>query len=374
MTMVVELLTDLLSRPSVTPLDEGCQALVASLLIDAGFSATPLTFGRVENLWATHGTGSPVFCFAGHTDVVPPGPAEAWTSPPFEPTSRDGNLYGRGAADMKGSVAAMVVALIEISKSGHPGTVALLLTSDEEGPGIDGTSRVLAHLQKQGITIDAAVVGEPTCDRILGDTIKSGRRGSVNGNLVVHGKQGHTAFPHLAENALHRLAPALAALVGKDWGEGNADFPPTSFQISNLHSGTGATNVIPGTAELNFNIRFGTDWKVSDIQQRVEALLREHGLEDTVDWQTSALPFLTEAGPLVGALRSAVSETTGIHPQLSTTGGTSDARFFAAHGIPVAEFGPINASIHAVDECIAIRDLEKLPSVYRRVIEIFFEK
>lgn len=358
---MLSLLKNLLARPSITPDDAGCQDLIAELLVAAGFEVELMSMGGVTNLWATHGSGAPLICLAGHTDVVPPG--EGWTNPPFEPTERDGYLYARGAADMKASVAAMVIALEQVAAEGHDGTIALLLTSDEEGPGVFGTKAVLEELARREVRIHQALVGEPTSEKEFGDTIKVGRRGSLNGRLIVNGVQGHTAYPQLADNAAHRLAPLLVKLVELDWGSGTEDFPPTTLQISNLVSGTGAGNVIPGRAEVRFNVRFGTDWTAEAIQQRIEK-----ELDCEVSWSASALPFVTPQGGLREKLRNAVLDVTGIEPKDSTGGGTSDARFFAAHGIPVAEFGPINATIHAVDERVAINEFEPLIEIYRRFL------
>jgi len=357
-TIMRALLKDLLSRPSVTPDDAGCQTVIAERLAAAGFEVEMMPMGGVTNLWATHGSGAPLICLAGHTDVVPPG--EGWTNPPFEPTERDGYLYARGAADMKASVAAMVVALEQVAAEGHDGTIALLLTSDEEGPGVFGTKAVLEELAKRETRIHQALVGEPTSEKEFGDTIKVGRRGSLSGRLIVNGVQGHTAYPQLADNAAHRLAPLLVKLVDLDWGSGTEDFPPTTLQVSNLVSGTGAGNVIPGRAEVRFNVRFGTDWTPEAIQQRIEK-----ALDSEIGWSVSALPFVTPPGSLREKLRTAVREVTSVEPKDSTGGGTSDARFFAAHGIPVAEFGPINATIHAVDERVAVAELEPLVEIYR---------
>jgi succinyl-diaminopimelate desuccinylase len=362
--MPVDLLRQLIACASITPDDAGCQRIVAQRLLGAGFTVEHLKFGETDNLWATHGSGAPLFCFAGHTDVVPPGPLEDWMSEPFVPTERNGNLYGRGAADMKGSDAAMVVALERLAQQGHEGTIALLLTSDEEGLGLDGTKRVLETLTDRGVKIDAAVVGEPTSEQTFGDVVKIGRRGSLSGHLKVNGVQGHTAYPHLARNAAHRLAPALNALIQLDWGTGTEHFQPTTLQVSNLKAGNGAGNVIPGSAEVWFNVRYGVDWTAEAIQEKIEAVLRDQGLEEVPDWNASALPFLTEAGALVSAMVEAIEKHTGQTPKLTTGGGTSDARFFPLHGIPVAEFGPLNASIHAANENVSIADLERLVAIY----------
>jgi len=364
MSEVLALTKQLVAEASVTPNDGACQSIIAGRLAAAGFTVESMPFGEVKNLWATHGEGSPVVCFAGHTDVVPAGPLEDWISAPFTPTERDGFLYGRGAADMKASVAAMTIALERVATQTHKGTLAILLTSDEEGPGTDGTKRVLNALVERGEKIDFAIVGEPTSDREFGDTIKSGRRGSMNGRLVVKGVQGHTAYPNLALNAVHRLVPALNALVGADWGHGNESFPPTTLQVSNFNAGTGAGNVIPGVAEVHFNIRFGTDWTVSVLQARVFELLSGNGIEDPVVWQVSAEPFHTSDTGLIEAITESIKAETGVDPEPSTGGGTSDARFFAAHGIPVAEFGPINKTIHAANETVEIACLEPLARIY----------
>lgn len=365
---VLDLLVDLVRRPSVTPEDAGCQDAIAGVLEAAGFAVRRLRFGAVDNLWATHGAGRPLVCLAGHTDVVPPGPPEAWTSGPFEPTIRDGRLYGRGASDMKASDAAMTVALARLTASGHPGTVALLLTSDEEGSGVDGTRRTLGRLVGEGVRMDAAVVGEPTSEERFGDVVKNGRRGSMTGSLTVEGVQGHTAYPQLAVNAVHRLAPALAELVALDWGPGDESFPPTTLQVSNLAAGTGANNVIPGRCDVQFNVRFGASLTPEAISARVEETLRRNGVAEPVRWSVSALPFVTAAGPLIEALENAVAGETGVRPRRSTGGGTSDARFFAAHGIPVAEFGPLNATIHAIDECVEVACLEPLARIYEATV------
>ncbi|MGV3614126.1 MAG: succinyl-diaminopimelate desuccinylase [Fimbriimonas sp.] len=373
MSSVLELLTQLLACPSVTPNDAGCQEIVAARLAAAGFAVERLRFGATDNLWATHGEGAPLLCLAGHTDVVPPGPLDAWSSPPFAPEVREGRLYARGASDMKASDAAMTVALEGIARDGHRGTVALLLTSDEEGPGHDGTGRVLAHLIERGVRIDAAVVGEPTSETRFGDAMKNGRRGSMTGSVVVTGIQGHTAYPHLADNAAHRLAPALAELVALDWGTGNPDFPPTTLQVCHLAAGTGASNVVPGRCEVRFNVRFGTANTEEEIMDRVGAVFARHGILDKVAWNVSARPFLTAPGALLEAIATAVEAETGVRPRPSTGGGTSDARCFAAHGIPVAEFGPSNATIHAVDECVEVACLEPLARIYKATVKGYLD-
>jgi len=371
---VVELTCELIRRASVTPEDAGCQALIADRLAAAGFSIQSLPFGSVHNLWASHGQGGPVLCFLGHTDVVPSGPEADWTSPPFEPQQRDGALYGRGAADMKGSVAAMVLALeaFVAAHPAHPGTLALLLTSDEEGDAIDGVRRVAQHLRDTGQRIDACVVGEPTASVRLGDTIRIGRRGSLTGHLTVRGVQGHVAYPHLADNPVHRALPALAELAARRWDEGDADFPPTSFQIANLGAGTGASNVIPGVLEVQFNFRYGPRWSAPALIDAVEACLRDHALEFSLRWHRSGEPFHTPDGSLRRAVRAAIVELIGHAPQENTAGGTSDGRFIAPLGAQVVEVGPVNASIHKIDEHLPLADLEALPALYlsiaRRVL------
>ncbi len=309
--------------------------------------------------------------FAGHTDVVPPGPEAAWSTPPFEPVVRDGMLYGRGAADMKGSLAAMVAACHRFvaAHSDHRGSIALLLTSDEEGPAVNGTVKVIETLQARGERIDWCLVGEPSCAERFGDTIKNGRRGSITGDLRVLGKQGHVAYPHLADNPIHRFAPALAELVAVEWDRGNEFFPPTTFQVANIHAGTGASNVIPGALEVQFNLRFSTELSAEAIRQRVHALLERHGLRYALQWTVSGQPFLTPAGRLVEVTRRAVTASTGITPALSTAGGTSDGRFIAPTGAEVVEFGPINATIHQVDECVAVDALSRLVRVYAAVLQ-----
>ena len=366
MSAVLDLVLALISRPSVTPEDAGCQDLIAACLEVAGFKITRLPFGEVRNLWATHGQGGPVLCFLGHTDVVPSGPPEAWRSPPFEPQVRDGCLFGRGAADMKGSVAAMTLALEAFvrERPDHPGTIALLLTSDEEGDAIDGVRRVAQHFRETGQRIDACVVGEPTASERLGDTIRIGRRGSLTGRLIVRGVQGHVAYPQLADNPVHRALPALAELAARRWDEGDADFPPTSFQIANLAAGTGASNVIPGSFRVQFNFRYGPRWSAQALIEAVESALHAHALEFTLDWHRSGDPFHTQDGTLRKAVRAAIAEVTGQVSVENTAGGTSDGRFIAPLGAQVVEVGPVNASIHKIDECVALDELEALPALY----------
>jgi succinyl-diaminopimelate desuccinylase len=361
---VLELLNELISRPSLTPDDAGCQQLIADRLTKHGFVIRHLRFGDVDNLWATHGEGAPLVCLAGHTDVVPTGPVASWTSPPFEPEIREGFLYGRGASDMKASDAAMVIALERLAERGHPGTIALLLTSDEEGAGIDGTRHVLDRLIAEGVKIDAAIVGEPTSETAFGDVIKNGRRGSITGTITVKGVQGHTAYPQLAVNAVHRAAPALLELVDMDWGPGDDSFPPTTLQVSGVTAGTGASNVIPGDCTIQFNVRHGASITADQIRERIKDVFSLHGIFEPIDWAHSANPFVTSAGPLLEAVQSAVQEVTGVVPRRSTGGGTSDARFFADHRIPVVEFGPLNATIHAIDERIDVACLEPLAQVF----------
>lgn len=371
MSAVLDLARDLIARGSVTPDDAGCQALVASRLSAAGFTCESLRFGAVDNLWATHGSGGPVLVLLGHTDVVPPGPDEAWTSPPFAPTVRDGVLYGRGAADMKGSVAAFVVALERFvaAHPDHPGTVALLLTSDEEGDAIDGVRRVAQQFRERGERIDWCVTGEPSSTAQLGDLVRVGRRGSLTGTLVVHGVQGHVAYPDKARNPIHLAAPMLAALVERRWDDGFDSFPPTSLQISNVHAGTGASNVVPGTLEVVFNLRYTPLWDAPRLESEVEALIAAHGLETTLSWHRSGEPFHTPEGPLRAAARDVLATFAGAPPEESTGGGTSDARFIAPLGAQCIEVGPVNATIHQVDECVSVADLEALPDLYLALVE-----
>jgi succinyl-diaminopimelate desuccinylase len=370
MSETLELATALISRPSVTPDDAACQAIVAARLRKLGFAIEAMMFGDVENLWARRGRARPLLAFAGHTDVVPPGPREAWTSDPFVPDVRDGKLYGRGAADMKSSIAAMLVA-VERFVARHPdhrGSIAFLLTSDEEGPAVDGTVKVIEKLEQRGEKIDWCLVGEPSSESRLGDVLKNGRRGSLNGVLKVNGIQGHVAYPHLARNPIHAAVPALAELARIEWDRGNEHFPPTGFQISNINGGTGAENLIPGSVEVLFNFRFSTEQTAEGLQARVEDVLRRHELDYDLNWRLSGNPFLTPAGQLVDAARVAIREVTGVEAQLSTGGGTSDGRFIAPTGAQVLEVGPVNRTIHKIDECIAVADLEALTEVYERVL------
>jgi succinyl-diaminopimelate desuccinylase len=353
-------------RPSVTPEDAGCQELLIGRLEAAGFRIERMRFGEVDNFWARRGGDGPLLCFAGHTDVVPPGPLEAWTSAPFAATERDGRLWGRGAADMKAGLAAMVVACEELLAAGEPlkGSIAFLITSDEEGPATDGTRAVMEVLEARGEKIDWCLIGEPTSRERLGDVLRIGRRGSLSGDLVVHGVQGHVAYPESADNPLHKLAPALAELVSLQWDAGNASFPPTSFQLTNLNSGTGFRNVTPASAELKFNIRYSTEQTMEQLQQRIHALLDRDGLDYTISWRDAGRPFLTRPGRFLDAVCEAVRECTGRDPELSTGGGTSDGRFIAPTGAAVVELGPVNASIHKVDEHVRIADLEPLKDLY----------
>ena len=357
---------ELIARDSTTPNDAGCQPLLGQRLAACGFQLEPMRFGEVDNLWARRGTEGPVLCFAGHTDVVPTGPLQQWSSPPFEPVIRDGLLYGRGAADMKGSLAAMVVAVERFvaAHPGHRGSIAFLLTSDEEGPATDGTVRVVDTLMARQEQVDWCIVGEPSSTEQLGDVVKNGRRGSLNARLLIKGLQGHIAYPHLVRNPIHLAAPALAELVAEVWDQGNAFFPPTSFQISNIHSGTGATNVVPGELEALINFRFSTESTVEGLQERVRILLDRHGLDYQLEWSLSGMPFLTEPGDLLDGVRAAVRLVTGREAVPSTSGGTSDGRFIATMGTQVVELGPLNASIHQIDEHVSVEDLETLTDIY----------
>ncbi|RTL32292.1 MAG: succinyl-diaminopimelate desuccinylase [Burkholderiales bacterium] len=379
MTATVRLTEALIARQSVTPQDHGCQDLMAARLNAVGFECQTLVYGPeaapVTNLWAIkrgagHAKGAPTLVFAGHTDVVPTGPLDQWTSPPFVPTYRDGLLYGRGAADMKTSLAAMVVASEEFiaAHPQHQGSIAFLITSDEEGPSVDGTVKVCEWLQERGERLDACIVGEPTSVKQVGDMIKNGRRGSLSGKLRVKGVQGHIAYPHLAKNPIHAAAPALAELTAIVWDQGNDHFPPTNWQMSNIHAGTGANNVIPGELVIDFNFRFSTESTPEGLQSRLEEVLRRHGLEFSIDWTLGGRPFLTRRGPLVDAIAAAIRQVTGIETELSTTGGTSDGRFIAQICPQVVEFGPVNASIHKIDEHVALADIEPLKDIYKQTL------
>jgi succinyl-diaminopimelate desuccinylase len=371
MSRTLDLTADLLARPSVSPEDHGCLDVIAARLAPLGFRNERMDFGPVGNLWARHGDATPVLCFAGHTDVVPTGPREEWKTDPFEPVVRDGILYGRGSADMKSGLAAMVTATERFlgRHPRHAGSLAFLLTSDEEGPSVDGTRRVVEVLEARGEKIDYCVVGEPTSHERLGDTIKIGRRGSLSGRLTVHGVQGHIAYPHLADNPVHGLAPALAELVARRWDEGNEFFQPTTFQVSNIAAGTGAPNVIPGELRARFNLRFSTEQTVESLQRTVLGILDRHRVNYTLEWFVSGLPFLTQPGFLTGTVSEAVRYVTGAVPAFSTTGGTSDGRFIAPTGAQVVEIGVGNATIHKVNECVRVEDVDVLSRIYERVME-----
>lgn len=371
MERTLELTCELIRRQSVTPDDAGCQALMMERLRAIGFACTPLRFGEVDNFWAVRGISGPLLVFAGHTDVVPTGPETGWDSPPFEPTLRDGLVYGRGAADMKGSLAAMVVACEDFvaAHPNHVGRIGFLITADEEGPAHNGTVKVIDYLQQQGEHIDWCLVGEPSSSAALGDVVRNGRRGSLGATLNVRGIQGHIAYPQLADNPIHRVLPALHALTCQVWDEGNTFFPATSLQISNISSGTGATNVIPGDLQVQFNFRFSTEVTASDLMRRTEALLQAHRLDYSLDWHLSGEPFLTPAGSLVDAVVATIHAVTGLNTELSTAGGTSDGRFIAPTGAQVVELGPINATIHKRNECVLVEDLPRLARLYHGVME-----
>jgi succinyl-diaminopimelate desuccinylase len=367
----LELTRQLIALRSVTPDDAGCQPLLAQRLEQAGFQIEHLRFGEVDNLWARRGNTAPLLCFAGHTDVVPTGPLEQWSSDPFTPAIRNGCLYGRGAADMKASLAAFITA-IEAFIAQHPqhkGSIALLITSDEEGPAVNGTVKVVETLKARNETLDYCIVGEPTCVSSLGDTIKNGRRGSLSGYLTVHGVQGHIAYPHLAKNPIHLAAPAIAELAGITWDNGNEYFPPTTWHISNINGGTGATNIIPGAVSLIFNFRFSTASTVESLQSKVHEVLDRHALKYDLKWELSGRPFLTPRADLANAMSAAIAQVTGIEPELSTSGGTSDGRFIADICPQVIEFGPCNATIHKLDEHVAVADIEKLSQIYQKTLE-----
>jgi len=371
MKTAVELAKELLSRASVTPDDAGCQQIIAEQLEQLGFRAEHLRFGDVDNLWITHGERSPCLIFVGHTDVVPTGPLDEWTSDPFKPEIRNGYLYGRGAADMKGSLACMVNALERFVTTypDHSGTIALLITSDEEGMAINGTCKVVEYLQSKKKKINWCLVGEPSSREKIGDTIKNGRRGSLTGNLRVNGVQGHVAYPERASNPIHNVNPALTELCKTVWDKGNKYYPPTTFQISNVHAGTGADNVIPGHIEILFNFRYSTEVTHEELKKRVDKILKKHKLDFDIEWHVSGGPFLTPGGRLLEAVKDSVKEVTNLDPELSTGGGTSDGRFISPTGAEVIELGPVNATIHKIDECVKVDDLETLSVIYEKILQ-----
>ncbi len=371
MTATLDLAKQLISIPSITPDDLGCQKIIADRLSNIGFKIENLRYGEVDNLWARYGTQPPLFVFAGHTDVVPTGPVEKWNNDPFTPTIKDDVMTGRGTADMKSSIAAMVCACENLltDKKEINGSIAFLITSDEEGPAVDGTVKVIEHLVNNNEKIDWCLVGEPSSTNTLGDVIKNGRRGSINGDLTIHGMQGHIAYPHLAKNPIHLFADTMQALCSEVWDSGNEYFPPTSFQISNINGGTGASNVIPGELNVQFNLRFSTEITDQQIRQRIENILDEHQLEYTLNWSLSGQPFLTPGGKLVDAAKQAIRSVCDIETELSTSGGTSDGRFIAPTGAQVVELGPINESIHKINENINISDLEQLTEIYTEIVK-----
>ena len=371
MSDTLDLAIDLISRPSVTPEDAGCQALMADRLAVLGFRNESLRFEDVDNLWARRGDSGPLFCFAGHTDVVPTGPREKWQSDPFRPEIRDGLLYGRGAADMKGSLAAMITATERFLASypDHRGSIAFLITSDEEGPSVNGTVKVVEALDARNEKIDWCLVGEPSSTRQVGDVVKNGRRGSLGCVLRVKGIQGHVAYPHLASNPIHSAAPALAELTATEWDRGNEFFPETTLQISNIHAGTGASNVIPGVCEVTFNLRYSTEQTHEALCERIEGIFDRHGLDYDIQWNLSGRPFLTPRGELIVAAQVAIAAVAGFETELSTAGGTSDGRFIAPTGAQVLELGPLNATIHQIDECVAVADLDRLSAMYERILK-----
>ena len=370
MLNALDLTQELIRRRTVTPEDEGCQALIAQRLSRIGFQCESIQCGAVTNLWARRGTSGPLLCFAGHTDVVPTGPLSEWHSDPFVPSIRDGRLYGRGAADMKSSIAAFIIAVeaFVAERAGHSGSIAFLITSDEEGPSVDGTVRVVERLKARNERIDYCIVGEPSSVNVLGDMIKNGRRGSLSGKLTVRGVQGHIAYPHLVKNPILMLAPALTELGAIQWDAGNEYFPATSFQVSNIHAGTGANNVVPGSLEMDFNFRFSTECTAQSLKERTDEVLRRHGLDYSIDWHLSGSPFLTERGALVAAVQSAIKAVNGVVPELSTSGGTSDGRFIAEICPQIVELGPVNASIHKLNEHIDLQALEDLPRIYLGIL------
>ena len=371
MSRTLDLTKDLLNRKSVTPEDAGCQDMMANILKPLGFEIEDLTFADTKNIWARRGTDGPLFCFAGHTDVVPSGPEHNWQTPPFEATEKDGYIHGRGAADMKGSLAAMLVATEKFIKANpeHTGSIAFLITSDEEGPFINGTTKVIDTLEARNEKITWCLVGEPSSTNEVGDTVKNGRRGSLTGDLLVKGIQGHVAYPHLARNPIHESTLALAELANTTWDRGNESFPPTSFQISNINGGTGAGNVIPGELEICFNFRFSTEVTDQVLITRVTQVLDAHKLDYDIDWTFNGQPFLTDSGELVEATQQAIKHCTGRETQLSTAGGTSDGRFIAPTGAQVIELGPVNATIHKIDECVKIDDLDTLADIYQDILQ-----
>ncbi len=367
----LDLTCELIRRRSVTPHDDGCQQLMIARLEALGFCIVRLPFGDVENFWAVHGKSGPTLCFAGHTDVVPTGPENDWQRPPFEPRIESGMLYGRGAADMKGSLAAMITG-VENFLADHPnhrGQIAFLITSDEEGVAVDGTVKVVEWLQQQDAIPEWCIVGEPSSTKQVGDVVKNGRRGSLGAELTVKGVQGHVAYPHLADNPIHRVAPALAELAAESWDNGNDFFPATSFQVSNIQGGTGATNVIPGSVHIVFNFRFSTEVTAEQLRERTGAILDKHNLDYDIQWHLSGQPFLTAKGELVEATTASIREVTGLSTELSTAGGTSDGRFIAPFGTQVVELGPVNATIHKVDECASVADIDQLSVIYQRILE-----
>lgn len=370
MSQVIDVLKDLIQRQSVTPEDAGCQEMMGDALNALGFNIESMVFEDTTNMWARRGTQDPVFCFAGHTDVVPTGPITSWKTPPFVPTELDGYLHGRGTADMKGSLAAMMVATERFVKKhpDHKGSIAFLITSDEEGPFINGTTRVIDTLEARNEKITWALVGEPSSTDKVGDVIKNGRRGSLSADLTVKGIQGHVAYPHLAKNPVHLASPALTELSQIEWDQGNEFFPPTSFQVSNIHAGTGATNVVPGELTVQFNFRYSTELTADELVKKAEAILDKHQLEYDIDWTYNGLPFLTDSGDFVKAANYAVEKVAGYKPQLLTTGGTSDGRFIAPTGAQVVELGAVNATIHQIDECVKMADIEQLTDMYEAML------